>query len=1226
MVFTKSKKREFNFKKELGFVLKQVESFKDISDLYEIFKLIGERLEKLGIATVITVPDKRKINLIVKYLNQVGLVVHLPYKEGDKLYLNNLKNYKRAKDVRKSIFFSDNETYFKRMLGQDNSQLKQSTNSIISPLILRGEIVAFVELFSNEINISDTTVINSFSRELVVRIANMILFREVKKSEERYKNLFEKAKDGFYILNARQRKFVDVNESLCKMSGYTRIELLQMNSIMLFDSSERKRIEAYIEKRIKTEGGKIKNGVPRNYETKILTKNKEVFDIEINVMQFASRDEWFVSVRDITEKKKIKKDLLESTRKYQLLAQNVSDLIFVVDTVSWDFSYFSPSVKRILGYQEDELLGTNMAKLLTAKSYRKALKKIKAELLSDGQNNSDKDNKASVMFELEKYHKNGNVVIMEITASLMLNAEGKEEGIMMVGRDITKRKKAEDALLKSEKRYRSVFENSGNAIITVDSDNIIKTANTEFQKLSGYKIEEIEGQVVWTNFIERKNYRKIKNDVWQKKKQIVKSKKEYNLIFIDRFNEEKNVIVDIAPIQGAEKWVISFVDYTQLKKTEDAFRRSEKNYEELLTNASDIIISTNSKGYLIFANKAFKEISGYNDVGVEKLHFSKLIHPDDYNRVAERFVKRLKGVDVDKFIEFKAIVKNGDIRIMNMTSTPVIEKKKIVGTQSILRDVTENRLLLQQVKKSKRHYEQVIDAIDDAICVMNENLVIISANQSFAKKVNMDIATIKNSKCGEVLPRYETNLFYKNCKSKNCNDSCRIVQIFNSKKNSSFVEKSVGKNKNLHYHRVSIFHNYKSEIGKSEVVLVIRDITKEKIVEDEMIKLNDLNKSIMDNIPVSIITLEKKGKIISSNKYITDLIKGEILVGKSIYDMALTKENDLIKKYENLLLYGRSFTKLNCKTLNKQGKDIYVNIIAVPIRDSFGKTNGAVSMAWDNTESKFAKEKIELLNERLEKKAVQRTWQLDQANRELAKVLELKSKFISDASHELRTPLTIIQGNLDLSIHAAKVAGGDINEEYQTIYKEVQRMSGILTELTLLTNIDADRVNLEYEPVFLAALIKNTVNALQVLAKQKNIKLKIKNKTFPKNLYLRGDEVKLEKLLMNLVRNAIKYTEEGGWILLALKRGKIGVEIRVEDNGIGIPEQDLPYIFERFYRVDKARSREEGGTGLGLSISKWIVEAHNGKIGVDSKEGVGTTFSVLLPYDCKKESITGELL
>ena len=268
--------------------------------------------------------------------------------------------------------------------------------------------------------------------------------------------------------------------------------------------------------------------------------------------------------------------------------------------------------------------------------------------------------------------------------------------------------------------------------------------------------------------------------------------------------------------------------------------------------------------------------------------------------------------------------------------------------------------------------------------------------------------------------------------------------------------------------------------------------------------------------------------------------------------------------------------------------------------------------------NKFNKE-LQEANKNLEIKVLKRTRQLDVMNKKLREAIELKSKFIADASHELRTPLTVIQGNLDLAVREAKIKQTKIPETYILILNEIKRMTGVLSDLTMLTNFDAKTEPLRYEKINLEKLIKAANQSLQILAKQKKIRL-----TYEKNarqIKIFGDESKLEKLLLNIIRNAIKYTEKNGKIKIWIEDDGEFVKINIQDNGIGIPKEDLPYIFERFYRVDKARSRKEGGTGLGLSICLWIAEAHGGYISVESEQGKGSTFTVHLP--CLKKAVKG---
>ena len=388
-------------------------------------------------------------------------------------------------------------------------------------------------------------------------------------------------------------------------------------------------------------------------------------------------------------------------------------------------------------------------------------------------------------------------------------------------------------------------------------------------------------------------------------------------------------------------------------------------------------------------------------------------------------------------------------------------------------------------------------------------------------------------------------------------------------------------------------------------------------------KLNELNKKILENTPVSIVALNKSGKVIEANNLAKKLMNrtNKPIIGRILTNTSeIKKSQKLTNLYKSLLKKGEPFYYKNLSYKeNSSLHPRHLNIIAVPFFDKNKKFEGAISIALDNTESIRAKQKLQELNKDLGIKVLERTKELANINKKLREAIKLKSKFMADASHELRTPLTVIQGNLDLAIREAKNKQIKIPETYTLILNEVKRMTSLLSDLTILTNSDIKTETLDYEEINLKKLIKIAIQSLQILAKQKNIRLTYKKNNRHTKIF--GDEAKLEKLLLNIIRNAIKYTEKNGKIKIWTENNNNFVKINIQDNGIGIPKEDLPYIFKRFYRVDKARSRKEGGTGLGLSICRWIAEAHGGHISVISKETKGSTFTVCLP--CQKKSIDG---
>jgi len=218
-------------------------------------------------------------------------------------------------------------------------------------------------------------------------------------------------------------------------------------------------------------------------------------------------------------------------------------------------------------------------------------------------------------------------------------------------------------------------------------------------------------------------------------------------------------------------------------------------------------------------------------------------------------------------------------------------------------------------------------------------------------------------------------------------------------------------------------------------------------------------------------------------------------------------------------------------------------------------------------------------------------------------------QFSSDASHELRTPLTVLKGQSELALGKERKP-----EEYQEVIssnlEEVQYMSKVLEDLFLLSKSDENQIAIDCESVNLKSLIEEVCKHAEIIASEKNIKIVI---AYLEGLQVYGDPVRLRQMVWNVVVNGIKYTQQGGEVKISVRGKGDGVLIIIQDNGIGISEEDLPLIFNRFYRVDKARSRQEGGTGLGLSICKFIVDAHKGSIDIESKLDEGTKFKITLP-------------
>jgi signal transduction histidine kinase len=227
--------------------------------------------------------------------------------------------------------------------------------------------------------------------------------------------------------------------------------------------------------------------------------------------------------------------------------------------------------------------------------------------------------------------------------------------------------------------------------------------------------------------------------------------------------------------------------------------------------------------------------------------------------------------------------------------------------------------------------------------------------------------------------------------------------------------------------------------------------------------------------------------------------------------------------------------------------------------------------------------------------------------RPISGAFQRQREFVADASHELRTPLTLIRTNVEAWLRRSN---GQTRTYAQSIVEEVEQLNRIVGDLTTLALADAKQLRLDPRPVELNEVVRGLITQATPLADERGVQLR---PDLNGGVRVDADLVRMRQLLLILIDNALTHTPSGGEVSVGVVRHNGRAQVTVTDTGEGIPTSDLPHIFERFYRADKARTRENGGSGLGLAIAKWIVEAHKGNIAVTSAEGRGTEVAISLP-------------
>lgn len=368
-------------------------------------------------------------------------------------------------------------------------------------------------------------------------------------------------------------------------------------------------------------------------------------------------------------------------------------------------------------------------------------------------------------------------------------------------------------------------------------------------------------------------------------------------------------------------------------------------------------------------------------------------------------------------------------------------------------------------------------------------------------------------------------------------------------------------------HRIEV--KSRDEIGRLTIAFNDMASQLEENLSDIAAEKNKVE-AILSQMTDGIVAFNEEGELIHSNIAAKEyLVNGEE-----------TRFEDFVKNLElDLTLEQLNYLDRN-RVVERQaamGNKIIRTLFA-PYADEDDKNGGTVVVLADITEQT----------------------RLERARRE----------FVANVSHELRTPITTIKSYAETILDMAEEETPETGF-IKVIEQEADRMTRIVTDLLTLSKLDNSTKVMEKKVFDLSDLVRSVVDKLKINANNQGLMIDFESEGDTTSFY--GDKDRMEQVITNIISNAVKYTPSGGRIKVTSGGRYTEAYVKVSDNGIGIPEKDLPRIFERFYRVDKARSRESGGTGLGLAIAKELVELHGGRIKLESREGKGTTVTITIP-------------
>ncbi|ETA66996.1 PAS domain S-box [Methanolobus tindarius DSM 2278] len=611
------------------------------------------------------------------------------------------------------------------------------------------------------------------------------------------------------------------------------------------------------------------------------------------------------------------------------------------------------------------------------------------------------------------------------------------------------------------------------------------------------------------------------------------------------------------------------------KDKEDELIRKNVLLEGLLNSVPEYVYLKDENGKYILCNsgaakffgKTIEEIIGKTDYDIASKKEADVFREND-----EKVINSRKQNRNEEWIAFT----DGTKKLFETYKAPLYtDKGDFIGIMGISRDITLQRKEDDELTRAHEQLLSVMEAFDDPAYVADPvSYELLFANRAIKNQMGKDIV---GKKCYNILQNSDSPCSF-----------CTNTLIFGENIGKTHIWETQNIKTKRWYRCIDKAIEWPD--GRMVRFEVAVDIHKEKIAQEALQESEEKYRTYINTSPNPIFVLDFKGNFIDVNPAACEVTgySGEELLNMNYYNMfseeqRIQRENN----FKNLQLKGKMSGEY--PYVNKNGVEFYLSIEVVKIPD-----NRFLAMCTDVTERKKTEE--EILQAKINAEASNRT----------------KTEFLANMSHELRTPLNSVIGFADMM--RSQVAG-DINEKQagylSNISQSGKHLLNIINEILDISKIESGKMKLYKEDVLLVETYAEIIATLQHIASRKEIKLDVS--PWPENEYAYADRAKLKQILYNLVGNAIKFTNEGGSVIIGTRNDGKFIHISVSDTGIGIAPDGLERLFKPFTQLESFESRTYEGTGLGLALSKELVELHGGKITAESEPGKGSTFIFTLP-------------
>ncbi|MFZ4741791.1 MAG: PAS domain S-box protein, partial [Bacteroidales bacterium] len=982
----------------------------------------------------------------------------------------------------------------------------------------------------------------------------------LKESEEKYRNMFANNPQPMFIFDLETLKFLEVNDAATNHYLYSHEEFLSMT---LKDIHLKEDIPALLKDIELTKTSPNPKGEWRN-----IKKNGDIIFIEIisHSVIFDEKNARHILINDITVRKQAEEALKASEERYHIFINSTDDITFLKDE-NLRYLIINQATIDFFGKKKEEIVGSTDFELMDEKSANYCLNTDKKVI---------RENKLSINEELV------NDRIYE-THKFPVKMKNGLIGIGGIVRDITERKQVEETLRESK-------------ISLDDAQEIAKMGSweldviTQKQKWSKnyfrlFNLQPFEIEPTFEYFKSRihpDDLHLIDEGLKNVTKNKVSINFEMRIIIEDgTYKWLQNNIVPIFKDEKLIKLKGTNIDITLRKQAEEALKTSENRYSDLVSNMLDGVYQSTPEGKFLSVNDAMVKMFGYqskeemlaidikNDLYINSEHRGN-IYPESNIGVHTDLCLKKKDGSIIWVADSGCYIKDS--------------QGKVIRHEGVLRDITERKLAEEALKASELRYKTLFKTSPSGITVLDENGIILEANEAFSKITLYSIEELIGSDI-RILTNAETiNIVSDNIR--------RVLD------GETLVQEVLSRCKDGSYRVILLRENVINlPNGRRGILSVSNDITDRKQAEDALRESEEWNKAILHTIlsGVTVIDVDTR-KIIEVNDVALKLIglPREQVIGSICHKFICPAE----EKSCPILDLGNTVDLSEKKLLTVDGlqKDIIKSVVPLQFRGRKFLIESFV----DVTELKKTQEENKLKNE------------------ELLKINNEKDKFFSIIAHDLRSPFNSFLGLTQvMAEELPSLTKEEIQKFVVSMRKSATNLFRLLENLLEWSRIQQGLIPFKRDNIQILPIVIESIEMIIASAKSKEILISF---DIPNDLEVYADDNIFQTIIRNLVSNAIKFTPKGGQVIISAKSlFNNSVEISVKDTGIGIDNIMIDNLFRLDVNTSRKGTEGETSTGLGLIICKDFIEKLKGTLRVESEKGKGSTFYVTLPNKPKIE-------